>query len=498
MNPRLHLLLLLTATTYCSAQVKSLGQNISYMGEVNMTASSNSDVAPFWFTNNRYGLSSSKGNSGYFRTAILRDLSADSTRNWHIGYGADIVVPVNHTSGFFIQQLYAQVEYKVFLLTLGSKELSMPFNNRELSSGDMVIGCNARPIPQVRLEMPDYWNIPGTHKWLGIKGHAAFGWYTDNNWQEETTQGKKLYSNNSLFHSKSLFFRIGCEDRFPLTYEGGLQIATQFGGEVWNVSQRADDTNPDFSSHVKMDNGLSSYFNALFVGGGDPNDGNYKNVEGNHVGSWYGSLTYHHSGWSVRGYFEHLFEDHSQLFLQYGWKDMTWGLEAHLPKNPVASTIVMELMSTKDQTGGIYHDKTSNLPVQISGKDNYYQNHIYGGWQHWGMSTGNPLIISPIYNSNGSISTQHSRIKAVHVGISGDPSETLHYRILYTYMRSWGNYDAPLTNTKDDQFLLAELTYKSSHFKGWSATAAAGLNHGSIISNSTGLSLTIRKEGLIR
>lgn len=497
MRSKLYLLMLVATATHCSAQVKPLVQNISYMAETNVTVSDNS-TAPFWFTNNRYGLSSTEGNSGYLRAAFKRDLNTDSTRTWHIGYGADIVVPVNHTSNFFVHQLYTQIGYKRFQLTLGAKELPMEFNNRELSSGDMVIGCNARPIPQVRIEMPDFWNIPGTDGWVGIKAHIAYGWYTDNNWQEEMTQKRKLYSNNSLFHSKAVYASIGRKDRFPITFEGGLQIATQFGGEAWNVSQRADDTRPDFSSHIHMGSGLKSYLNALIMSGGDPNDGDYQNAEGNHVGSWHGSLTYHMRDWSVRGYFEHFFEDHSQLFLQYGWKDMTWGVEATLPANPVVSAVVVELLSTKDQTGGIYHDKTASLPIQISGKDNYYSNHIYGGWQHWGMSTGNPLLISPIYNSNGSISTQHSRVKAFHMGISGDPCRSLHYRILYTHMRSWGTYDAPLQDTMSNQFLLAELTYKPSWLKGWSTTTAAGLNHGDIIKNSVGLSVTLRKEGLIK
>lgn len=497
MGYRFCLLMLATVATHCSAQVNTLVRDISYMTEANAVASGDG-TAPFWFTNNRYGLSSAEGNSGYLRAAVRRDLCADSTRTWRIGYGADLVVPVNHTSGFFIHQLYAQVGYKRFRLTLGAKELPMEFNNRELSSGDMVVGCNARPIPQARIEMPDYWSVPGTDGWFGIKAHVAYGWYTDNNWQEAATEKRRLYSNNSLFHSKAVYGRIGRKDRFPVTLEGGLQIATQFGGEAWNVSQRADDTRPGFSPHVQMGSGLKNYFNALTMGGSDPNDGDYRNSEGNHVGSWHGSMTLHMRNWSIRGYFEHFFEDHSQLFLQYGWKDMTWGVEAHLPANPVVSAVVMELLSTKDQTGGIYHDKTSSLPVQISGKDNYYGNHIYGGWQHWGMSTGNPLLISPIYNSDGSISTQHSRVKAFHSGISGDPCRSIHYRVLYTFMRSWGTYDAPLRDTKTNHFLLAELTCKPSRLKGWSATAAFGLNHGDIIKNSTGVSVTLRKEGLIK
>ena len=51
----------------------------------------------------------------------------------------------------------------------------------------MVESNNARPIPQIRLEVPDYVAIPGTHKWLHLKGHIAYGRFTDDKWQEHFT-----------------------------------------------------------------------------------------------------------------------------------------------------------------------------------------------------------------------------------------------------------------------------------------------------------------------
>ena len=115
---------------------------------------------------------------------------------------------------------------------------------------------------------------------------------------------------------------------------GGLRVDCQFGGEAWNLSQRKDDTTYVDLSYVNLNNGLKNYWNALTFGGSDPNDGDFKNTEGNHVGSWHGCLSYRGKGWNVKGYFEHQFDDHSQLFWQYGWKDMKWGIEAQLPKNP--------------------------------------------------------------------------------------------------------------------------------------------------------------------
>ena len=491
------ILLIIAPITACKAQLSRLGTGVEYAGEIHATISSD-DQAPFWLVHNKYGLSSIEGDFGYVRGSIHRSLNADSLRQWAIGYGIDLVVPHHFTSDFVMQQLYVESQYKNLRLTVGTKELPMEFSNPELSTGDMVVSQNSRPIPQVRLEVPDYWDIPGTKGWVGVKGHIAYGWFTDNNWQRKFAGPTRLYTNNTHYHSKALYFRFGNEHVFPLTFTGGIRVDCQFSGDAWNLLQRKDDTTYVDLSYVAMDNGIKSYWNALTFGGSDPNDGDFKNAEGNHVGSWHGSLNYQGNGWSVRGYLEHQFDDHSQLFMQYGWKDMKWGLETQLPKNPFVSTVLMEIISTKDQTSPVYHDATDDLPIQISGRDNYYNQQVYGAWQHWGMTIGNPLLISPIYNEEHQISIFHNRLRATHLAIAGDPCRAIHYRVLYTHMRSWGTYDFPLTDTQHNDFLMAEMTVKPNRLKGWSFTGAFGLNRGDLLKKSTGASLSIRKEGIIR
>ena len=199
---------LFAAAMLCNAQVSRLGTDVTYAVEGHVETS-DGDYAPFWFSNNKYGLSTLDPHSGYVRASVKRAIEADSTRQWAIGYGADLAVSHNHPADFVIQQLYGEAKYKGLKLIVGSKELPMPFANPELSSGDMVMSTNARPIPQIRLEMPDFWNIPGTDGWVGVKAHIAYGWYTDNRWQRNFAGPNKRYTNNSHYHSKAIFFRIG-------------------------------------------------------------------------------------------------------------------------------------------------------------------------------------------------------------------------------------------------------------------------------------------------
>ena len=87
----------------------------------------------------------------------------------------DLALPYHFTSKFVVQQLYVDVDYRKVRLSLGSKERTMMMKNNWLSSGSQTFGINARPIPEVRIELPDYISISGKKNWLAIKGHFGYG-----------------------------------------------------------------------------------------------------------------------------------------------------------------------------------------------------------------------------------------------------------------------------------------------------------------------------------
>lgn len=478
-------------------QTDRLWHDVNYRAEMSATVS-DGDFAPFWLTSNRYGLSSVRNNAGYLRGSIFRPVETDSLRRWRIGYGADLAIPVEYTSKFIVQQLYVDVQYKRMRLTLGQKEFPMELRNNALSSGAMTSGINARPIPQGRLELPEFWSVPGTRGWMALKGHLAFGMFTDDNWQTDVVASTMRYTRHALYHSKAGYMRLGNTEKFPLTFTGGFEMGVQFGGESWNMGTRDDDTSDFTGDYINAGHSLSDFWHAFIPGGHDSSDGDYPNCEGNFLGSWHLSLKYHGKGWSVRTYAEHFYEDHSQLFFQYGWKDMIYGVEAELPRNPVVSTFVYEHIGTKDQTGGLYHDATSPLPVQISGIDNYYNHQVYTGWQHWGQAMGNPLLISPIYTTdNGKIYFYHNRITAHHFGISGQPLAELGYRALFTHIKSLGTYNIPLPDPAYGNYFMLELDYRPRRLQGLSVVGAVGTNGGSLLGRSVGGTLTIRWDGVL-
>lgn len=355
------LILLAILPLTAQAQIGRLGENVRYGASMSGMASSG-DYAPFWFTANRYGLATPNNESFLTRAFIGRSTTTDSSRHWRVGYGADFAVAAGMDNHFILQQLYAEVQWKALRLSVGQKQRKLELLNDSLSSGAMTTGINTRPLPQVRLELPDFWAVPGTHRWLALKAHFAMGAYTDNGWQRSSTKTHSLpYTNNSLYHSKELLLRIGNRERFPLTLTGGLEMSTQFGGEGWNMGQRLDDGTV-LSSHRKLFHGLSSIWHAIIPGGGDEDDGDFANAEGNMLGSWHLRADWQGKGWSASAYLEHYFEDESQLFWQYGWKDFLLGVEVSLPRNPILSTVLYEHLGTMDQSGPVYHDSRETCP----------------------------------------------------------------------------------------------------------------------------------------
>ena len=480
------------------SQVERLGEDIQYGFRLRGT-SGGGDNAPFWFTNNQYGMGPLRNHTFQARAYIKRDAEVDSLRFWRIGYGADVAAGYGNQSELCIQQAFLDVEWKMLRLSMGQKQRTSELKNEELSTGGMTLGINARPLPQVRLETPNFWTVPGTKGLFAIKAHIAYGIYTDNRWQRNWNAGStNLYTQNSLYHSKALLMKIGNENKFPLTFKFGLEMACQFGGKGYNEIGYTGE---------RLEQGISLGNNpikALVPGGLDVNDDAFSNAEGNHIGSWHIRMDWTGKDWGIGAYMDHLFEDHSQLGMQYGfWKDMLLGVEINLPKNPCLSTLVYEHIGTMNQSGPIYHDATPENTQQISANDSYYSNHVYGSWQHGGFVMGNPLIMSPMYNKylgmeEGMLHIYFNRINAHHVGLKGNPTPWLSWRVLYTYEKNLGSYLRPVMDPLEGHFMLLEACYKPKKLRGLGFSLAYGHNHGSLLGKANSAMLTVSFDGWIR
>ncbi|MBQ8656637.1 MAG: hypothetical protein IJ527_06275 [Prevotella sp.] len=474
------------------------------------------DNEPLWLNANKYGLSSLDKSNGYLRAGLSRPLSNDNGRKFGFGAGIDMAVAYGFTSKVIVQQAYVEGRWLRGVLTVGSKEYPLELKNAELSTGSQTLGINARPVPQVRLALGEYWALPITDGWVSIKGHVAYGKTTDDNWQKRFTDQQTKYSEGTLYHSKAGYIKIGNDYRFlPVSLELGLEMASVFGGKSYKTG---------IADVIQHEGGLKGMWHAFMPGGSETIEAGtaYENASGNQLGSWLFRLNFDYENWYLGVYGDKYFEDHSGMFqldydgygtgsewnvkkksryLLYDFKDILLGLDFRLKDNTWINNVVLEYMYTKYQSGPIYHDHTKNISDHIGGRDNYYNHHMLTGYQHWGQAMGNPLYTSPLYNTDGNIYFWNNRFMAWHLGISGDPNFNLHYRLLATLQRSYGTYYRPYTDAQNTQHLLAEVLYRFpaySKMRGWSIKAAAGADFGSVYGNNLGFQLTIAKTGFFR
>lgn len=503
MNRSLRLLAFVPWLLAASAGAQSFTEGLEQTYEWQLSASDGQ--TPLWLNANRYGMSSLTDANGYVRGRVERPLAVDSLKCWGLGYGADVAVATGYASTVVVQQCYAQLRYRHGVLTLGQKQQPMTWLNDRLSSGGQTLGINARPVPGLRLELPDYYAIPLTRGWLSLKGHVAFGWMTDGDWQEKWTRGETNYVQGEMLHTKAGYLRIGPDDAaHPFSLELGLEMACQFGGTMYHTSYGT----------LQSPKGPRAWLDALLAQGSDEADPTYHNVGGNQLGSWVARASYEWPALRLSLYADHFFEDHSSMFfvdydgygtgnqwnervenryLMYPLRDMLWGIELQLKRCPWLSGIVLEYLDTRYQSGPIYHDHNPGVSDHIGGDDNYYNHYLYQGWSHWGQVMGNPLYRSPLYNDDATLTIRNNRFRAWHLGLEGSAG-AVDYRLLYSWQRGYGTYQYPLLEPQHNQSLMAEATYRP-RTNGWlnhcAFRLAVGLDRGELLDNNTGGQLTL-------
>ena len=425
------------------------------------------DNTPLWQVSNRQGLGSID-NSTYLRASVK-----DTYRkhNWVLTGMLDMVAAAGMTADVFIQQAYLNMSYKWFNLFVGSREKSSPLLS-DLSSGDMTWSGNARPIPQVSIGTAGYRKLS---EWIYIKGDLSYGWFTDGHYQERTAmikeRNERFYVKGIKYHHKEGYVRIqkpGSRWQFDL----GMTLDTEFGG--YQIGRdNADD----------LGNSFKDYLRVFFPGAGDE-DGpaNELYYQGNYVGSEHIWVTYQFAKFDLSVYLNNHFDDLSGMG-KMNAMDGLWGIQYRAnDRRTMLYDVVLEYLQTTDQSNRTHH--------QI-GPDNYYNNGVYPGWSHWGLTIGNPLIASPIYNKNGNLTFRYNRVKALHLAIRGKVSRRAEYTVKLTGSRTWGTYHNPLPKALDNFSAYMGVEYYMG--KGWFLETSLAMDRGDIYGDNQGWQLMLRK-----
>ena len=495
---RLIFICLLTASATAVAK-----ENIEYEATAIVNAGSG-DFAPYYMASNRHGILTQPV-GGLLDVKAIRPFTEGKTFTW--GYGVEVVGNASTStdylrydtdqkalqphsvsaSGVWLQQLYGELKLHGCLITAGLKAYDSFMLNQRLSSGDFVESGNSRPIPELRMGFVDFQNIPLTKGWVQIAGVFSYGKTTDNHWLTDHYNYFDYHLAQDVYYTyKRIHFRTKPSERFSVTIGG--QCAGQFGGSTKWYS---------YGSLVREEtrgHSLKDMFEMFF-----PKAGTESFVIGNHLGSWDLLARYRlRDNSEIKAYFEWPWEDGSGIGKMNGF-DGIWGLEYKSARRAVINGAVIEYIDFTNQSGPIHwapgDSPGTDLTSEATGGDDYYESMHYNGYTHYGMSIGTPFIPSTLYNLDGHLNCDNSRIRGFHVGVEGSITPALDYRVLFSHRKGFGTARTPIITPKEDTSAMVEANYNVEKVKGLAIRAQVAFDKGKIYGNNIGGLISVSYKG---
>ncbi|GAB3163089.1 hypothetical protein GCM10027291_02050 [Telluribacter humicola] len=348
--------------------------------------------------------------------------------------------------------------------------------------GSYAWSGNALPIPVIRFGLSQFTNVPMTRGWVAVQGFYADGLFENN---RPNTSELKL-------HQKSLYIRLGTTQSRVRLY-GGFNHQVQWGGKSrYNTVDGQMPTG--FKNYIYAVTGMKP-FNA------NPNMDffDYTNRVGNHLGTVDAAIEWIGKKYSLFLYRQNIYDDGS-LFHLNNIMDGLNGIRLRIKNNESRAVtvheVVAELLYTKSQGGTEFGYIRSK-----QGRDNYFNNsQVWDGWSYYNRTIGTPFIppsteTAPLWPSYKF--TSNNRVAVVHLGLKGTLLYNYIWSTRFSYSSNSGTYDVPF-DTHPRQFSgMLTLQRRTSWLGGNTIlTGTVATDIGNLYKNSTGLMLSIRKEGL--
>ena len=395
-------LFLLFLIPFCS--LKSQTKDISYTISTSAGLSSDTKL-PFWLVANQYG-SVPDSDYGLLNTSVFKTFDTPETL-FDISYKVSATGFIAQENKVLVNELYFGVRFKNILLDIGAKNDAIAWHNLSSSNGSIIKSNNARAMPGINIKTNNFIKLPFAKKWLTVKGNFAHYFMDDTRFVENTN-----------LHHKSLNIKTSLSPVFEII--AGLDHYAQWGG-----------TSPQYGAQPSS---IKDYVKIIFgAEGGDTATLNDQfNALGNHLGSYLLQFNYKGQKANYNFYYSHPFEDTSGREMA-NWQDGLYGVFIDFKKQKAPIThLLAEFTYTKNM---------SNIPVSISGPDNYFNNGIYkSGWTYHGNTIGSPYFTPKPLDDNGITSgviVGDNRFAAINIGANGF-FKSLSYKALLSHTTYYG------------------------------------------------------------
>lgn len=477
----------------------TLSTRISYRLSAE-TAVGTGDYTAYQLVTNRHHVLSVRPNTAYLRGAV--SIEQPLARDLVLSGCVDAVASVHADHSAYLQQCYANLSYKCLFLEIGAREEPPVLRDDQLSSGAFAKGSNAKPIPQAHLGTNGFIDVPYTRGWLQANFDGGYGLFLDGDYRErafhQAERVNSKYATGIWYHQKHLYFRTNPAKRFFVT--AGIEHVVQFSGSKHTLGE---DGTLDV---IEKPADLKTFWNVILPLG----DKHYYEhgamedwVYGNHIGTMTVQL-----GWNIdshhqlQAYIDDPFEDGSGMRKGNGW-DGLWGLQYENRKagRQLVRRAVAEYLQTTNQSGPLHWDRgdypepaRNQITELVTGKDNYYNHTFYGSYSHYGMAVGTALLASPVYNADGRTEFSDNRVKAWHLGVSGEITDRVSYLVKGSYREGWGTYDVPLP-AKHHSF---DAMLKGTYSRGpWLFGASYAFDKGNIYGDCSSFNFNVAYHGKI-
>ncbi|MDD6777640.1 MAG: capsule assembly Wzi family protein [Bacteroidales bacterium] len=466
------------------------------------TATGNGGFSPSYIMNNRQGTLTTPS-AALGRLGVEYSLSASS--HFSLWAGADVIGGYCPGTDYlmtgsqatqrvsnapvWLQQCYAQAQWRNVFLTVGMRERESVFVSQQLSSGDLCFSGNSRPMPGVTMGFANFCDIPLTNGWVQICGELSFAKATHKKWMEERYNHQNYFiTTGEVVNYKYVHFRTKPSQPFSLTI--GMQAACQIGGT------RREYAKGELVREDRQKVGAKELFKALIPGSGGSQEGDQAYYEGNHLGTWdvMGTIALA-SDDKLRLYYQSPWEDGSGIGKLNGF-DGLYGLEYISAREGIIEGAVIEYIDLMNQSGPMHWApadfENHTIMGEATGADDYYNNYFYCGYQHYGMSIGSPLIRTAIYNTDGYLRITDNRLRGFHAAITGHISPNVQYWLKAGYRRSLGTPFVPLLEPRSATSVSVEARYQfADRLKGLSVHGQVAGDFGNLLGNNFGAMVKI-------